>query len=283
MKKILITGAGGLVGTHLIQLLQQDNIIYTISQSIISENNINIDLSKEWDIALLPNDIDAIIHLAQSRKFRQFPETATDIFYTNTLSTLKLIDFAHKTGVKKFIYASSGGIYGTGDVAFIESDAITYPQNQGFYLTSKYSSELILDNYANLLDIVQLRFFFVYGNGQDQSMLIPRLVDSVKTGKPIILQGKEGIKINPIHVSDAVKAIKDAIDIKGSHKINIAGPESMTIKRIGELIGRLTQREPNFIYEDDKPVKSILGDIQKMKDVLHAPTVTVEEGIKSII
>lgn len=49
----------------------------------------------------------------------------------------------------------------------------------GFYLTSKYCSELILDNYSSFLTIIQLRLFFVYGMGQRKDMLIPRLIENV--------------------------------------------------------------------------------------------------------
>jgi nucleoside-diphosphate-sugar epimerase len=58
-------------------------------------------------------------------------------------------------------------------------------------------SEIIAENYAPYMNIVILRFFFVYGPRQNTTMLIPRLIRSIKEGNPIILQGSNGIRINP--------------------------------------------------------------------------------------
>lgn len=282
MSKILITGAGGLVGTHLLPLLEKEFEVITISHSGKGKNGLRIDFSKEWDISELPENIDTIIHLAQSRSFREFPAKAADVFYCNTVSTLKLIDFAQKSGVKKFIYASSGGVYGAGDKIFKEDDMPANADKLGFYLTSKYSSELILNNYTDLLDIIQLRLFFVYGQGQEPDMLIPRLAGFVRSGKPITLQGSGGIRINPIHAGDAARAIRNAIDLKGSHKINVAGPEVVSIKEIGTYLGSLIGQEPLFNYEE-KPTNHVVADIEKMKEMLYAPTVTVKDGLKTVI
>ena len=86
--RILITGAGGLIGSHLIPLLEKDNELFTVSGKYSGSNNINIDFSGDWSTDLLPAGIEAIIHLAQSEDFRDFPTKAKTVFYTNTLSTL---------------------------------------------------------------------------------------------------------------------------------------------------------------------------------------------------
>ena len=77
-----------------------------------------VDLSSDWKISELPTKIDVIYHLAQSDKFRDFPAGAPDVFQVNINSTAKLLDYAKKTGVKSFIYASSGGVYGNGKNLF---------------------------------------------------------------------------------------------------------------------------------------------------------------------
>ncbi len=280
--RILITGAGGLIGSHLIPLLEKDHELFTVSSKHSVSNNISIDFSKDWSADILPAGIEAIIHLAQSEDFRDFPGKAKAVFYTNTVSTLNLADFAVKTGVKKFIYASSAGIYGNSDDAFTEQQDIVYKKEMGFYLGTKHCSEVILTNYASLFDVQQLRFFFVYGKGQRKDMLIPRLVNNVQEGNAITLSGKNGIKINPLHASDAANAIKAALHLQGSHIINAGGAEVLSLREICETIGTVTGKIPQFNIEEKVP-NHLTGNIDAMNDLLVAPAVKFSEGIKTLI
>ncbi len=282
MRKILLTGAGGLVGTHLLPLLNKDYEVYTISGKNISSNNLKIDFSKEWNAQILPRDLDIIIHLAQSENFRDFPSKAVDVFNVNTTSTLKLIDFAYHTGVKTFVFASSAGIYGNSDSEFDEATDIVYRSEMGFYLATKQCSEIILDNYSSLLQVIQLRLFFVYGKGQRKDMLMPRLVENIRRGIPVRLQGSSGITINPTHVYDAVRAIKASLSLSGSHKINIAGPELLTMKEIADTIGGIVLKQPQFIFEGTK-ARDLIGSTSDMSKKLVKPVTRFKDGIGDLI
>ncbi len=280
--RILITGAGGLIGSHLVPLLEAEHELFTVSGKIDSSNNFRIDFSKDWSTDILPAGIDAVIHLAQSEDFRDFPGKAKEVFNTNTVSTLNLIDFAVKTGVKKFIYASSAGIYGNSDEAFTEEQEIIYKKEMGFYLGTKHCSEVILNNYTSLLDVQQLRFFFVYGKGQRKDMLIPRLVNNVQQGNSITLSGKEGIKINPLHAADAANAIRAALELQGSHIINAGGPDVLCLKGICEIIGTVVDKKPQFNIEEKAP-NHLMGNISQMNNLLVKPSIKFSEGIKTLI
>ena len=109
-------------------------------------------------------------------------------------------------------------------------------------------------------------------------MFIPRLIDSVKTGKAVVLQGEEGIKINPIYVHDAAKAIACIIQKDGSFNVNIGGSEIVSIKGICELIGQQLNLAPLFEYQTSE-VKNLIGDISKMKTI-YTPSVNIEQGLK---
>ena len=113
-------------------------------------------------------------------------------------------------------------------------------------------------------------------------MLIPRLVDNIKNAVPLSLQGEEGLKTNPIHVSDVVRAIEAAIGTSGSHKYNIAGDEVLSLKQIAEIIGAQLKIEPTFTKQPQAAV-DIIGDITKMKTTLITPRVKFEEGIKELL
>jgi UDP-glucose 4-epimerase len=275
---ILLTGGSGLIGKSLIPHLI--DIGHNVIRLTDPKGN-PIDFSTEWNINTksIPN---CIIHLAQHPKFREFPEKAIDVFNTNTVSTLKLLDWAIKHKVKQFIYASSGGIYGYGDQPKHEEEKIVYHKSLGFYLATKHCSEVILDNYEQFLTIIQLRIFFAYGKNQNENMLIPRLINLIKQNKSITLDGNEGIKINPIYVQDAVHAITASLNLQKSTKINIAGNEVLSINEISQIIGNSLNKTPAFIRTNKVP-QSIIGDIHKMKSLLLTPQYNFQMGIKEML
>src|SRR5262249_4890298 len=146
-------------------------------------------------------------------------------------------------------------------------------------LVSKLCSEMLVQAYSHLFETVILRYFFVYGAGQRRSMLIPRLVDRVKSGEPIALQGADGIRINPTYVGDAVAATARAVQIAGRHTINVAGPETLTLRDVGTLIGKAVGREPRFSVSDGKP-GHLVADIARMRELLGAPKTGFADGLR---
>ncbi len=290
MKQCLITGSSGLIGSHLVEQLQPNWKIFCIERTpgkaahlAQTIQSLQLDLSQTWDASLLPPQIDAVIHLAQSEHFRDFPEKAEHVFQVNTVSTLRLLDYARRAGARTFIFASSGGIYGSGEQEFSEDIEISSQGDLGFYLGTKLCAEIMAENYTAFMNVIVLRFFFVYGDGQRKSMLIPRLVKSVIDEKPILLQGKDGIRINPTYVSDAVRAIQQALALDGSHKINIGGPQILSLRQIGEQIGTVIGKKTIFETQLNVEPRHLVGDIHKMTQVLTAPQIHFEEGIATYI
>lgn len=286
-QKILLTGATGLLGSHIIEDLREKFEIHCIVREMpdLSSEDVffyKINLSDNFDLFELPTKFDIILHLSQSNEFRNFPDKALDIFDVNVSSTLRLLDFAQKTNVKKFILASSGGVYGSGVDPFNEQKIINVNNNLGFYLGSKMCGEILAKNYSNIFDVIVMRFFFMYGQKQKRTMLMPRLVDNVKNGIPIVLSGLNGISINPIHVSDASKAVKKSLELSGSYTFNIAGDEVVTIRDIAELISVNINKKVIFANNDEAS-RNLIGDNKLMRELLHVPAVSLETGIRELI
>ena len=284
---ILITGANGLLGNRAVKQLSKQHKVYALVRTtpenpVDGVEYLNVDFSSEWDPATLPENIDAIFHLVQSSKFRDFPDQAMDVFKVNVESTAKLLDYAYKTNVTRFVYASSGGIYGTSAQAFDEDSPITPSGKLGYYLGSKLCGETLTQNYAQLMTVVTLRFFFMYGPEQDPTMLIPRLVQSVKNGQPVTLQGDDGIQINPVHVADAANALESTLELKESCALNIAGPDVLSLRKIAEIIGDAVGKAP-VIEMQDSPANHIVASIDGMTSKLTAPKISFEKGILDFI
>jgi UDP-glucose 4-epimerase len=289
LKKCLITGASGLIGSHLLTALHGEWELLTASRRRpvappgVAVAWYPVDLAAEWDPRELPQWIDAVVYLAQSERFREFPEAAEDVFRVNTLSALRLLEYARTAGARSFVFASSGGVYGSGAGDLSEDLEISAKDDLGFYLSTKVCAEILAANYVPFMNVQLLRFFFVYGPGQRRSMLIPRLVESVQEGRPIVLQGRDGIRINPTYVSDAVAAVGSSLQLEGSHKINVAGPDALTMREVGDTIGRVVGRDPVFDVQEGAEPKHIVGNVARMTELVGAPKVSLERGIEMLL
>jgi nucleoside-diphosphate-sugar epimerase len=285
MLRILVTGASGFIGRHLLRALGEKQEIFGLERNVPAENDhfavnwIEQDLGERLEHFSLPERCDVVIHLAQSEHYRDFPNHAVDVFSVNTVSTLRLLDWARQIGVKTFILASSGGIYGGGEEEFSEEQEALPRGDLGFYLGTKLCSEVLAENYTQYMNVITLRFFFVYGPSQRRSMLIPRLVESIREKQPIMLHGKDGIRINPTYVSDAVEAICGALQLKQSHKINVGGPQVLSLREIGHIIGEALKKKPYFKIDRGVEPPHLIGDISKMSKLLIKPKVSIKEGI----
>jgi len=287
MKKIcVITGATGLIGTALIDALLPDYELHGIARTPAARADINwhaLDLATDCKFDTLPRQIDSVVYLAQSEYFRDFPNHGADVFQVNTVNPLRLLDYARNAGARSFVYASSGGVYGNSPSKVSEDIEIPAHGDIGCYLSSKLCAEIIGQNYTKFLDFISLRFFFVYGSSQSQNMLIPRLIKKVREGKPLFLQGKDGISINPTHVSDAAEATSRALELTGSHTINVGGPDVLSMREIGTIIGKFVGREPKFEIDLGAPPAHLVGDISKMGLLLVPPRMHFVDGLRSML
>jgi nucleoside-diphosphate-sugar epimerase len=131
------------------------------------------------------------------------------------------------------------------------------------------------------MTVIILRPFFIYGPRQSPHMLIQRLVASVAAGRPVTLQGAQGLRINPLHVEDAARAFARALDLEESSTVNVAGSEVLTLREIATTIGKVVGREPIF-EEVDAPPRHLVGDTKKMHQILCVPVVPFASGVLSL-
>lgn len=289
MKTIIVTGATGLVGSHLLPLLDSGEEVHVLTRNPPAEaaaGNLvyhRLDLGGGFEAAALPARVDAIAYLAQSDHFRAFPEKALDMLEVNVASPLRLLDYARRAGARSFVYASSGGVYGSAEAPLLEDVPISANGSLGFYASSKLCAEIIAETFAPFMSIALLRIFFAYGRGQKRSMLIPRLINSVRTGNPINLQGHDGMRINPVHAGDAARAVKAALELKGCARFNVAGPDVLSIREICETVGAKVGRAPIFEIDETRRGQNLIGDIERMRDQLVAPKRRFEDGVDELL
>lgn len=271
---ILITGAAGLIGRRTVELLAPAHDVSVVVRSPGNAPNVRtlaIDLSAPGFRHALPASADVVVHLAQSVHYRDFPAQAADIFNVNVGATAQLLEWATGAGVQHFVLASSGGVERSS------------PGVPSYYLATKRSAELLAAAYGHRFSLTVLRFYFAYGAAQRRSMLIPRLVDNVRNGRPIALAGPDGIRLNPVHVDDAAAAVARAATAAVPGTFDIAGPEVLSLRDISTIIGRKLGRAPVFDADLSAAPADLIGDTRAMAQHLVAPSRLFESGIDELL
>jgi UDP-glucose 4-epimerase len=286
--RILVTGANGHLGLRAIEKLGIDNEVYAVVRAIPGTARCNvtyhaIDLSSDWSTKVLPDRIDAVIHLAQSRNYREFPQQAIEIFNVNLASTAKLLDYASRAGAKRFVLASTGGLHRPSASVIDESSAVDPPKGPlEYYFRSKQAAELLARTYNSSMDVIVLRPFFIYGPGQSPDKLIARLLTSIRDGQPIKLAGRDGLVINPVFVDDVVEVLLAILGAPGSRTLVVAGPDALSMRAIAEAIGSQVGNTP--IFEQTEGDKSKLVANHRAVETLLGRSMTgFSEGISRLL
>jgi UDP-glucose 4-epimerase len=274
----LVTGATGFVGHALLpRLAERDEVVALGRRTPDSAEEVHWvrqDLSGPLDKSVLPERIDAVIHLAQSERYREFPDGAGDMMEVNLASTVRLLDYCHRAGGSTFLLASTGAIYAAGPRPVTEDDP---PRPGNFYAASKLAAEQVAAPYRAVLRLQVVRPFFVYGPGQQDNRFIPALLARIRAGRPVRLAGDDGIRLNPIYIDDLVELLLGALDLETSDTLNMAGPDVHSIREIAEMIAVEAGANPSF--DVTEVADDLVASIERLSERLGAPTVGMREGL----
>jgi UDP-glucose 4-epimerase len=262
--KVLITGASGFIGRHLTRALIRNHEVFAVARSPVQVATnemvkiIEADLSRPLDTKTWPARVDAVIHLAQANV--SFPEAAGELFAVNTGATQQLLDYARRAGARQFILASTGDVYGRVSGRAREGAAA---RPASYYGATKLAAELLARSYSAYLSPCVLRLYQPYGPGQT-NRLIPRLADSVRRREAIRLNKDDRPRLSPIYISDVARAFERVLESHYSGVLNIAGDRAVSMRDLGEEIGRALGIEP--VYEETGAESAdLMGDNNLMK------------------
>lgn len=288
--RILVTGASGFIGKQLLKVLASDSTheLFALRRGsrqgdISGASVIVADLaSRGWTDAL-PSGIDVVVHLAQSRFFRSFPEGADDVFKINVDATFELLEWSRRTPVNAFVYASTGTVYQPQPRLMSEDDPV---RPSSLYAASKVAGEALCSAYSSCFSTTILRFFSIYGPGSSESVL-PRLVRRVINSEPIELDGGVGMLTTPTYLGDCVNAIVQSV-IRSSHSagerlINICGDEEISLRDACLIVGEIMDREPRLLVNERVPLR-ISGKNERAKTLLQwHPDFSLRAGLAALI
>jgi UDP-glucose 4-epimerase len=285
--RVLITGATGLLGRRVVAKLAPAHEVLALSRRPLRGATeqvswIEQDLLQGLDAHRLPSQIDAVMHLAQSQRYKEFPEGALDVFAVNVASTAGLLDYARRAGAQTFVLASTGGVYQLSPKPIAED---TPPVPTDPYFRSKYAAELLLANYVDVLRAVVVRPFFVYGPGQVTAVqLVPRLTARILAGETVQVEGDPGLRINPLYVDDAARAFEATLDVDSAGTFNLAGDEVVTVTDLVQAVAAACGREARIEHRSPGPPADMVGDNTRMKEELGVvPSVDLSEGLRAVV
>jgi len=312
MKKILVVGGAGYVGSHTSYLLAKngykvtivDNLSTGFEWAIRDADFVQCDIRDRTQLSKLfdSSSFDAVVHFAAKSIVSDSTSDPFDYYDNNVLGSLNLFRCAAEFNIKKLLFSSTAAVYGMNSDTFITEQSTPSPINP--YGFSKYVVEKILEDAFGAYGIssVSLRYFNAAGSLPSASLgeahepethLIPNIFRySVMRSKPVKIFGndydtKDGTCIRDyVHVMDLAVGHMLALEWmnsnEGYERINLGSGVGYSVLEIidacekvaGQRIERIVERR----RKGDPP--NLVADVTKAKNILNW---TPERGLSDIV
>jgi nucleoside-diphosphate-sugar epimerase len=287
LKKILITGATGFIGTHLIPQLIKNHKIIGISKNKIksSKNFISSSVDITNENLKIKNKHTDIIHMAAYTDVTYCNLNPTKCYELNVKSTQKMLEIARKND-SNFIFLSSSHVYGNPIKHPIEENSLCNPSTH--YASSKRMSEILCETYAKTygLNIQVARLFSVYGPKSPKSNLVFNIIDQIINNSKIIL-GNTYPKRDFIFISDVIVGLTKILNSKkkGFQVYNLGSGKSMSVENIVKNCLTVSNKKLKIISSKEKRRKNeiinIQANISKMKKEFDWKTeISLKKGLE---
>lgn len=303
MKRVIVTGGAGFIGSNLTEELAGRGYHVTVLDNLSTGKIKNIAMLLKYDnvefikgsITNLPllhklfRDIDCIFHQAAIPSVSRSVEDPQASHQVNVTGTLNILLAARDNGIRKVIFASSSAVYG--DTPTLPKMEDMLPKPKSPYAVTKLAGEYYCSVFHHVytLPTVCLRYFNVYGPRQDPfsqySAAIPKFIKIVSEKNPPIIFGDGEQTRDFTFVKDVVAANILAAESDASGIFNIGRGENTSVNRLAELIIHLIGNNVEPIYKEPRPgdVKHSLADISKAKTFGYSPKYSLEEGLRETI
>jgi UDP-glucose 4-epimerase len=303
MGKIFVTGGAGFIGSHLVSRLVKDGHEVVVADVLLRGNKLepevlkNIhfekaDVKDRQAMIRLSKGCDTIYHFAAVLGVDVVADNPVETMETEIMGMQHIAEAALIHGVGKVIYASTSGIYGHSAISeSVREDIVVDPRTS--YAMAKRYNEIYLKalHEEKGLDSVSLRFFNVYGERQDNRMVIPRFIEQAKAGEPITVYGSGNQTRDFTFIDDTIKACLSLAE-KAHHAeiYNIANENERTILELAQEIKAIvnSSSEIHFIEAPrkryDYEVERRFGSSDKLFNLTgYKPDTPLSVGLKTLI
>jgi UDP-glucose 4-epimerase len=308
-QNILVTGGAGFIGSHIVDKLMKDDFDVTVIDNVRTGSLENISRHRErrnfhfaegdiQDINLvrkIVKDVDVVFHEAAQASVALSVRDPIATDQINVEGTLNLLKASCDLDVKRFIFASSGAVYGTTKSPQMKEEDSLNP-------TSPYGvSKLAAENYVRVfqrlygLKTVRLRYFNVYGPRQRVDVhgsyggVISIFINRILQNMPLIIHGDGEQTRDFVYINDVVEANMLAMKSQNGcgEAFNIGTGKNVSIKKVAEILKHAMNKEGlEDIHTEPSStdIKHGYADISKAKSVLgYEPRFTIEKGLTELV
>jgi nucleoside-diphosphate-sugar epimerase len=280
MKNILVTGAGGFIGRHLVCALK------SAGHSVLELGGADGDIADPATLERLDEaPVHFVFHLASRTYVPDAWREPADFLRVNVTGTVNVLELCRKRKIP-LTYVSAY-LYGIpASLPVKETDRIE-PNNP--YALSKFMAETVCGFYAEHfgIPVTIIRPFNIYGPGQKPHFLIPEIVAQVMANKPIQLKDLTPCR-DYLYLDDLIEALILTIDLgEGLHLYNIGYGNSLSVGEIVDVIQSVAGTSLPVVSENTSrrnEIPDVYADISKAAHELHwRPRHSFEEGIRNMI
>lgn len=289
--KIVITGSESFVGRELISQLKGKNFEIIGLDSVKAEPEgyefHQTDIRNSQVHQLIPEESDALIHLAALSRDPDCKGKPYECFDINVMGTLNLMNAVAMKKVKQFVFASSEWVYDEfkeGEIK--DEDAfINIVNHHSEYALSKLVSESNLrQKYEQgFCSVTILRFGIIYGPRKQNWSAVESMLSTVKNQSEVKVGSlKNGRRF--VHVSDIAKGIKKSIGLNGFNILNLSGNKLITMRDIIETSQSILNKSVKIIETNPSQVNIRNPSNSRAKKMLNwDPEIDLETGLRTVL
>lgn len=301
MKKILVTGGAGFIGSNLVKALIEAGNEVTVLDNLCRGNKLDKDVLAA--VNFIEGDVrnfdtvkkavkgcDTIYHFAAVLGVDIVADNPMETMETETIGMQNIVSAAIAAGVGKIVYASTSGVYGHSAITRSVTEDITVDPRTSYAIAKRFNEIYLAATYEEKgLNAISVRFFNVYGRKQDKRMVIPRFFEQALKNEPITVYG-EGMQTRDFtFIDDTVKACMLLEEkVQGCEIVNIAHDDEQSINILAEKIKEVTGSTSEII-QVASPIKRYDFEVERRvgcSDKLHGlvgykPHTSLEEGLTS--
>lgn len=299
MARVLVTGGAGFIGSHIVEQLLAQGDDVAVLDSLVGGRAEQVPVGAAlYPVSLLSDDLanvlaevkpECIVHLAAQvsvARSVQDPVMDADV---NVLGSLRLLEAARRSNVRKIVFASSAAVYGEPTSLPIDEEAPTRPTSP--YGVAKYAVEHYLKAYKAMygLEYTILRYANVYGPRQDaqgEGGVVAIFVDRAVQGMPLEVHGDGEQTRDLVYVGDVARANVLATQKGDGAVLNISSGTETSVNQLRQAIENVIGRSVPYVHTEARTgdiVRSVLDNRKAQALLGWFPQVGLEEGLESVL